>query len=240
MRRILVVGLCLSLLAACSTYKTQVVPFRPPEAYSNLQQFAGVQVAGEAFAESAAAEQAFGFDIRGAGLLPVQLVINNQGVNSLEIVTNQSFLVDRSGQYWPLVSNTLAIERLEKSTQLAAVAAGAGKGAAYGAAGGALIGAALGIVSGQNVGAALGKGAALGAAGGAVVGGAKEGTSPDRGQSITSDLRAKGLDGKTIPADHLASGFLFFPGEATSVSELRLQLRSRETGTIHKVNLKMN
>jgi len=240
MLRIMVIGLCLSLLTACTTYKSQVVPFRPPEAYSNVQQQSGIQVAGEAFAETAAAEQAFGFDIRGAGVLPVQLILNNQGGSSLEIVTSQAFLIDRNGQYWQLVPNNIAIERLEKSTQLAAIGSGAGKGAAFGAAGGALLGAALGIVSGQNVAASLGKGAALGAAGGAVVGGVKEGTSPDRERRITDDLREKGLEGKVIPTDHMASGFLFFPGEAKSAGELRLQLRSRETGMIHKVNLKLN
>jgi hypothetical protein len=73
-----------------------------------------------------------------------------------------------------------------------------------------------------------------------VLGGVKEGTSKEREWRITDDLREKGLEGKGIPTDHLASGFLFFPGEMPSASELKLQLRERETGTIHKVNLKLN
>jgi len=111
-------------------------------------------------------------------------------------------------------------------------------GALLGAAAGSIIGAALGIVSGSNVGSALGKGAALGAAGGAVIGGVKEGTSSDREYRITDDLRSKSLEGKEIPNAHLASGFLFFPGEANSAKELRLQLRERDTGKISPVVLR--
>jgi hypothetical protein len=221
------------LLSACTGYKSQYVSFRPPEAYANRQLVDGIAIGGEAYVDKSVADNAFGFDIRGAGLLPVQLVLNNQSGKTLNIVTGQTFLVDNDGRYWQVVPNNTAIDRLESSTQLASFfGKGAGKGALLGAAGGAILGAAIGIVSGRSVGEALGKGAALGAAGGAVIGGVKEGTSPEREYRITDDIRAKGLEGKEIPADNLANGFIFFPGEATSAKELRLQLRDRETGTV--------
>lgn len=227
------------LLAGCTGYKSQFVSFRPPEAYANKQLVDGISVGGEAYADTAVAEDAFGFDIRGAGLLPVQLVMNNQSGKTLEIVAGQTFLVDADGRYWQVVPNNTAIDRLESSTQLASFfGKGAGKGALLGAAGGAILGAALGIVSGRSVGEALGKGAAIGAAGGAVIGGVKEGTSNEREYRITDDIRAKGLEGKPIPNENLANGFIFFPGEAKSATELRLQLMERETGKIHAVNLK--
>lgn len=226
------------VLTSCTAYKSQFVSFRPPEAYTNRQEIAGISIGGEAYADTDAAEKAFGFDIRGAGLLPLQLVLNNKNGRTLEIVTAQTFLVDNAGSYWQVVPNNVAVDRIEKSTQLAAFfGRGAGKGALLGAAGGAILGAALGIVSGRNVGSMIGKGAAIGGAGGVIVGGASEGTSKEREYRITDDIRAKGLEGKTIPIDFLANGFIFFPGEAQSAKELRIQIMERETGRVHSVIL---
>ncbi|HEY5974867.1 MAG TPA: glycine zipper family protein [Geobacteraceae bacterium] len=223
----------LMLLSACTGYKSQYVSFKPPEAYANRQLVDGIAIGGEAYADKSAADDAFGFDIRGAGLLPVQLVLNNQSGRSQSIVTNQTFLVDNAGRYWQVVPNSVAVDRLESSTQLAAFfGKGAGQGAVLGAAGGAILGAALGIVAGKSVGEAAGKGAALGAAGGAVIGGAKQGTSPERERRIIDDIRDKGLEGKEIPAEYLANGFLFFPGEANSAKEIRLQLLERDNGIV--------
>ena len=158
----------------------------------------------------------------------------------MEIVQAQTFLVDDANHYWNVVPNNTAIDRLEKSTQLAAFfGAGAGKGALLGAAGGAILGAAIGIVAGENVGSALGKGAALGGAGGAIIGSAQEGTSGARERSIIEDIREKGLEGKVIPPESLANGFIFFPAEATSAKALRLQYRERGTGIIQTVTLKL-
>lgn len=226
------------VLTSCTSYKSQYVSFRPPESYANNQVVAGIALGGEAYAESSAAEEAFGFDIKGAGLLPVQLVLNNGSGRGLKIVTAQTFLVDKDGRYWQVVPNNLAMERLDKSTELAAFfGRGAGQGALLGAAGGAILGAALGIVSGSNVGNAMGKGAALGGAGGAIIGGTKEGTSPERSNRIIDDIRDKGLEGKMIPEGYLANGFLFFPGEAKSAKALKLQIKEVDTGKIHSITL---
>lgn len=224
-------------IAGCTSYKSQYVSFRPPEAYLNKQEVAGVTMGAEAYADKNEAKEAFGFDIREAGLLPVQLVMNNQSGNTLQIVTDQTFLVDAQGRYWQIVPNQVAVDRVEKSTQLAALGKGAGVGSLWGAAGGAILGAAIGIVSGKNVGNAIGKGAALGAAGGAVIGTSKEVSSPDRQVSIINDVRSKGLESKTIPQDHLANGFLFFPGEAKSAKAIKLQFRERESGKTYTVTL---
>lgn len=232
--------LAIFALSGCTAYRSQYVPFRPPQGYLNYQVVDGVSMGAEAYAAREEAENAFGFDIKGAGLLPVQLVMDNKSGQSLELVSGQTFLVDNEGRYWNVVPNNIAIDRLEKSTELASFfGRGAGKGAILGAAGGAILGAAIGIVSGSNVGEALGKGAAIGAAGGAVVGGVQEGTSPEREYRITDDIRAKGLEGKVIPREHLANGFIFFPGEAASARELRLQYREKETGRIRSVVLRL-
>lgn len=237
LRTLTIFLLILIQVTGCTSYKSQYVSFRPPEAYANKQVAGGVAVGAEAYADSGAAEEAFGFNIRETGLLPVQLVMNNLSGGSIQLVTDQTFLIDAQGRYWQVVPNHIAVGRVEKSTQLAALGKGAGGGALWGAAGGAVLGAALGIVSGSNVGNAMGKGAAVGAAGGAIFGTAKEAGSADRQGSIVNDIREKGLEGKTIPNDYLANGFLFFPGEAKTAKAIKMQFREIGSGEVFSVTL---
>jgi len=227
-------------VGGCTAYNSQYVPFRPPEAYANKQEVGGVALGAEAYVDRDIANEAFGFDIRNSGLLPVQLIMDNKSGRTLQIVGEQTFLLDAPGNYWQVVPNQTAVDRIEKSTQLAALGKGAGAGALWGAAGGAILGAAVGIASGQNVGKAMGAGAAIGGAGGAIIGTGKEATSTDRQTRILNDIRSKGLEGKTIPIEHLANGFLFFPGEAKTARSIKLQLRELETGKVHNVTLNLN
>ncbi len=217
---------------SCTTYKSQEVPFRLPSAYENLQTVNGAQVAAEAYNEEQA-QRAFGFNIRKTGILPVQVVIDNQGRQALRIVPDQTFLVDEQGNLWNLLDNRTAYERVEKSSEYGRIAKGAGRGGMFGAAGGALVGAALGVLTGENVGTAATKGAAIGGAGGAVVGGAQEGTSDQAGREIARDLGNKELRNKAIAPGTLGRGFLFFPGEASDAKQLRLQVEDVSTGQIH-------
>lgn len=237
-KKLVFLVLFMFVLVGCSNYKTQYASFRPAEAYPNSQSVHGVTVGGEAYADLETAKKGFGFDIRGAGLLPVQVVLNNNSGKTLEIVAAQTFLVDEQMGYWNLLSNSVAVERVESATRLGAIASGAGKGTALGAVGGAILGAAIGIVSGRSIGEGVLRGGAAGGAAGAIIGGAKEGTSTEREHIIAHDIRDKGLEGKEIPSEALANGFLFFPGEALSAKELRLQIREKETGRVHNVNLK--
>jgi hypothetical protein len=232
--------LILIQVGGCTAYNSQYVPFRPPEAYANKQEVDGVAVGAEAYLDKNTAKEAFGFDIRDCGLLPVQLILNNLSGKTLQIVGDHTFLLDAQGNYWQVVANQSAVDRIEKSTQLAALGKGAGGGALWGAAGGAILGAAIGIASGHNVGEAMGAGAALGGAGGAIIGTGKEATSTDRQTRILNDIRTKGLEGKTIPIDHLANGFLFFPGEAKTAKSIKLQLRELESGKVLNVTLNLN
>ncbi|BCR05474.1 lipoprotein [Desulfuromonas versatilis] len=227
------------LLVACTTYTSQEVPFRPPAAYQGMQMAGGAQVAAEPFVDKKAAKQAFGFDIRGAGLLPVQIVIDNAGKHALEIVPSQTFLIDAQGNYWNLLDSRTAYSRVESSSEFGTIGKGAGKGATLGAAGGALIGAAIGILAGENVGDAAMKGAAAGVAGGAIIGGANAASSEETGRQISRDLANKQLENRAIQPGTLARGFLFFPGEAPSAVQLRLQLVEKNTGVLHNLMLAM-
>lgn len=240
MKRIVCMLIIASHLSACTTYVNRAVPFRPPQEYGNYQNVSGMMVGGEAFSDQKQAEETFGFDIRGVGVLPVQVVIDNRSGQGIEIVSGQTFLVDTANGYWKILSNGEAVERVERGTQGGAVGGGAGKGAAYGAAAGALLGLAIGIVSGHGVGESAVKGGVLGGAGGAVIGGASGGDeATGRGYRIAEDIREKGIEGKIIPTGSLASGFIYFPGEANRVRELRLQVRFRGSGTVETLSLKL-
>src|SRR6185369_13771623 len=220
-------------LSACATYASRSVSFRPPQDYANFKDSFGLMVGAESFADPKLAEEAFGFDIRAAGLLPVQVVIDNKTGQGVEVVSGQTFLIDDTNRYWKILTNREAIDRVQKATEGGAIAGGAGKGAALGASAGALLGLAIGIVSGRHVGSAVVKGGVLGGAGGAVIGGAsKAGDDRQREYKITDDVLEKGVEGKIMSADSLASGFIFFPGEASSAKELRLQVKFRGDGRV--------
>jgi len=240
MKKLICLLIIAAHLSACATYESRSVSFRPPQDYANFKDSYGLMVGAESFADVKQAEAAFGFDIRAAGLLPVQVVIDNQTGQDVEVVSGQTFLIDDTSRYWKILTNREAVERVQKSTEGGAIVGGAGKGAALGGAAGALLGLAIGIVSGHDVGGSVVKGGVLGGAGGAVIGGAnKAGDDRQLKAKIIDDVRAKGVEGKIMQADALASGFIFFPGEAPSARELRLQVRFRGDGRLQTLNLKL-
>ncbi len=224
-------------LFSCTQYKTQYVGFRPAADYPNSVTADGMTIGAEAFAEKETARQAFGFDIKKAGLLPVQVVMDNRSGDDVEVLLEQTFLVDNTNRYWNLISNRAAVERVAKATETGAILGSAGKGAGWGAATGAVLGAAFGILTGESVAESAGKGAAVGAAGGAVYGGAKEGTEAPQKRTIADDIRDKGLEGKVIPDQSLANGFLFFPAEAQSAGGLKLQVWKTGSGRVSSFSI---
>lgn len=225
------------VLASCTFYESREVAFRPPDQMANVQVVGGAKVAAEHYADKAAAKQQFGFDIRGAGLLPIQVVIDNQGPQRFEVIPDQTFLVDATGGYWKLLDRKTAYQRVESSSEYGTIVKGGAQSGMWGAVAGALAGAAIGVLTGENVGEALGKGAAVGAAAGAIYGGAKEGTSEEPGRQIARDLANKDLESHIIEPGNLGRGFLFFPGEAPSAGQLRLQLRDVTTGQAFNATL---
>jgi hypothetical protein len=226
----------LFLFGGCTSHKTQVVPFKMPGAYSNATEVVGAMVAARAYVDPEEAQKAFGWDIRGAGLLPVQVVFDNLGEHSLEIEPSQTFLIDGEDNLWPILDSSLAYDRVMDKTEASRIGKGAAKPALWSGAAGAVLGAAIGIVTGENVGESAGKGAALGAALGATLGGAKAAAfEEDARAAISGDLMEKSLENKAVVPHSIAHGFIFFPGEPRGATELRLHLRVVETGDIHAV-----
>lgn len=225
-------------VAACTKYERKVVPFQLPAAYPNATEAAEATIAAKAYDGKDEAGNAFGFDIRGAGILPVQVIFDNKGVHSLEILPAQTFLVDEANNLWPILDASLAYDRITKKTELGnVVPEGAKSGMLAGAAGG-IIGAAIGIVTGTNVGEAAAKGAAIGAAAGLTMGGAQGLNDHEARSQIRDDLKTRSLEKRAVKPHEIAHGFIFFPGEAKKSKELRLQLKAIDTGTIYPLILK--
>lgn len=228
----------LALVCACAGHKQQVVPFKMPAAYPNATKVAGATVAARAYDGAGEAKKAFGWDIRGAGLYPVQVIFDNLGDHPLEIEPSQTFLVDGENNLWPILDSSVVYERVTRKSEPSRVLKGGARSGFWAGAAGALLGAAIGIVSGENVGEAAGKGAALGAAVGATLGGAEKLSAEDRARAVISeDLEEKSLENKAILPHSIAHGFIFFPGEAKGKSELRLQLRVVDTGDLYVLRL---
>lgn len=225
------------VLGGCSPYTQQVVPFKMPATYSNMTQVAGIQIGARAYIDPNEAQNAFGFDIRGAGLLPVQVVVDHKGTSPIEINPAQTFLIDHQNNLWPVLDKRLAYERVARYTEMAEIGSGAVKHGFLGATAGALIGAAIGIVSGRGVGEAAARGAAVGAAAGATAGGMAAYGANKANQDISNDLRNKSLESRPVRPLDIVHGFIFFPGEASSAKELRLQFKEIGTGRFLNIAL---
>lgn len=228
-------------LGGCASYERQVVPFKMPQSMPNAVNIDGAVIAARAFAETAEAQEAFGFDIRTAGILPVQVAFDNKSARPLTIIAEQTFLIDEEGNVWPVLESNLAYDRLSKATELGKVVPQAAKSGALLGAAGAVIGAAIGIVTGTNVGEAAGKGAVIGAAAGVLTGGGQGITEQQTNvqAKIKEDLQKRSLQHRPIKPGELAYGFIFYPGEAKTAKVLRLQIRETDTGKISTFNMKL-
>ena len=237
----MIVFVCLTVFAGCTSYERQVVPFKLPENTHNAVSFNGAVIAARSFSNTNEARKAFGFDIRSAGILPVQVIFDNKGSHPLIIIPDQTFLIDEESNVWPILDQNLAYDRLSKATELGKVVPEAAKSGLLLGAAGAVIGAAIGIVTGTNVGEAVGKGAAIGAAAGLVSGGGQGFNEhyEDVQSKIKEDLQSRSLQYRAIRPGELAYGFIFYPGEAKSAKVLRLQLKAKDTGEISTFNMKL-
>ena len=224
-------------LNACSTYGDKVAPIPLPSEQTGGLEVNDVGLFAEAYLQDDSAKQAFGFDIRGAGVLPVRFVLDNKSQGNIEIRGDQTFLIDAENQAWPLLSYDQAYRRINKHVELGETAKGSVKPAVLLAATGALVGAAVGVVTGDSAAEGAGRGAAAGAAAGAVIGGAKR--YQEIGQEIREDLAHHSFDNRSIDSGEIAHGFLFFPGdqEISSLNTLRISLLIDEQPQTIKLQL---
>ena len=115
--------LAVALLASCTRYRQQVVPFKMPQAYANSTTVGGADIASKSWDDQKEAEGAFGFDIR-PEILPVQVIFDNKGTHPLEIVSEQTFLIDIDDNAWPVMDVRMAYDRIARKTEMGEVAQG--------------------------------------------------------------------------------------------------------------------
>jgi hypothetical protein len=240
MHRLALGVLILALIfQGCATYEPKVQPFKLPEASANVQRVAGAYVAARAWDKEEEAQQAFGFNIIRAGLLPVQVSFDNRGGQTLVIVPSQTFLINRLQEISPVLSDSEAYERVSRGTKVQETVKGVTQGALLGTATGALIGAAVGVVAGHSAGEYALRGLTMGAATGAVLGGAQGATETQVPRSITEDLSRRNLRNTPIKPGELAYGLILFPREAGQPQALRLQLKDQDTGQVYTLTLNL-
>lgn len=214
-----------ALAAGCATYDERVAPLPVPGEHEGTVKVAGASVIARGFVDVGAASQAFGFDIRRAGLLPVQFVVDNQSGEPVRVEASQTLLLDREGNAWPLLTADAATTRVRETVRSGESIEAGARGSFLTALAGAVAGAAVGVITGEGVGEAAGKGAVIGGTAGALSGGYQRYRELD--SEIYHDLMDKSIAQRELRPGELAYGFLFFPGknEAESVQSLRLRLR---------------
>lgn len=235
----LTILLCLGstlLWWGCSTYEPKVAPFKLPEAYANMQRVAGAYVAARAWTNELEAQEAFGFNIIRAGLLPVQVSFDNRGSQTLAIVPSQTFLINRKQELFPILEETEAYDRVSRATRSLEQVKGLTQGAIAGGATGALLGAAIGVVAGHSAGEAAMRGAAIGGAVGGLAG-VGRGSETEAPRTIAENLARRNLKNKPIKPGELAYGIILFPREAGEPQALRLQLQDTDTHQTYTLNL---
>ncbi len=213
-------------ISACA-YSDRVAPLKLPDALDNMVVAGdGLKIGAIAFTDQKQGEETFGFDVRAAGLMPVQVTFQNDGTQTAKVLPEQTFLVDIENNAWPVISLEKVYKRTKGHVEIGDTLAGTAKPALLLGIAGAVAGLAVGIVTGDNIGEAMGAGAAIGGAAGAIAGGAERyATARER---IRDDLAEKRLKNSAILPGQIAYGTLFFPGlpeEAKAPVELRMTVR---------------
>lgn len=210
------------VMLACSTYQMRFPPVPLPAQMGNSINLQGTQMAARAYVDADEAEKAFGFDIRGAGLMPVSFAVDNRSRNVVRINPQQTFLIDQKGMAWPLLTSDQAQARVADSVKLGETLKSGALSALMGASTGAITGFAIGLVLQDGFGPMLNK-AGVGAGAGALLNGPD---AHDLELRIRKDLANRSLRSQRVQPGDLAQGYLFFPGqdEAEGATSLRLGL----------------
>lgn len=222
-KHIFIISLSL-MIASCGLHSERVVPVPLPDIQAEHIDVDGVLFSAKAYVNQDNAEAAFGFDIRGAGLLPVRIAIDNQSNAKVKLIDTQTFLIDHNNQAWPLLTAKMAHERITTVTgnkaldhnlvaelllKTAGVASNLAIGVFTGGVGTVLVSATKEILTGS-------------------INTANSEISKNKAaeKELNYDLEQHSLRDKTIDSGLVGYGFLFFPGleEARSAQTLRLTI----------------
>jgi hypothetical protein len=206
------------------------------DTYFNRVDFDGVSLAAEAYHDDQVIKERFGYNVKKAGVTPINFIAENDSDDTLIILPGPT-MRDAKGQVWDLLPQHVVVNRVSEFTGSAGVSGRDGVSrTAKGAVVGAVLGAALGIATGSNVGAAMGKGAAMGGAvgaGSAIMGvGGK-----DRTGEVAADYSNLAALQNILEPGQSTHGLLYFPGEADRPTRLNLKVRIGHDGKTKTVVL---
>ncbi|MDR1658418.1 MAG: hypothetical protein LBT47_12880 [Deltaproteobacteria bacterium] len=226
--RLVVILLSVALVAAACAprYEFKPVPVRQMSNYPNRSVFPEGLVGAVGFSDSAQLKEIFGFDLKKAGVIPVQIRLENMSSDE-SVVLSQALVFEENGQGWEVLPSDVVYNRINEYTSGGfSGEQGVRRTLLWGLAGG-IIGAAVGVATGTNVGEAAGKGAAIGGAAGAASSIAGIGVpDQDNYEGIYRDFSGRSLDHVTIAPGETANGMLYFPSEAKKPVSLHLVLKT--------------
>ncbi|MDR1487779.1 MAG: hypothetical protein LBT62_07315 [Deltaproteobacteria bacterium] len=219
--------LALAAVSCAPRYEFKPVPLLPMSSYPSQVSLPEAKVGAKVFYDTAELKQVFGFNLKDAGVIPVQVLVDNQSQNSITIL--QAILTDAEGQLWEVLPANVVYQRLEEHTSGGStLGQGARRTFLWSLAAGAL-GAAVGVVTGTDVGAAAGKGAAVGAAIGVASTIAGAGLDGDKPEELERDFGERSFDHATIEPGQSSHGLLYFPTEAKDPKGLTLSVQTGST-----------
>ncbi|NJD06826.1 MAG: hypothetical protein FIA97_10065 [Methylococcaceae bacterium] len=214
-----------ALLLSCGPPRQpKVMPVPVPTARNAGVNVQGALVNASPYDDPAQAETAFGFDVRGAGLYPVRFALDNRSRAVVHIRPEQTFLIDREGQAWPVLTSDQAYNRVSNAVSRGDIARTTVDTVKLFSAAGAATGFALGTLLGKGFIDPVLQGVGIGAGFGVMDGLSDSGYAVET--AIRKDLASKTLKNQRVQPGDLVYGVLFFPGrdEAKSARSLRLCL----------------
>jgi hypothetical protein len=217
----LVAVLISALLGSCGAPREVKQPsFKMPASTGRSVNVQGALIVATPLMDPQRAQEAFGFDIRGAGLLPVRLTLDNRSKATLDIRPEQTFLIDKEGQAWPMLTQSQAYNRINRALEQGEIAVDQSGTSKILQSAVSSLGFALGMLLGRDVAGRPMRCFSVGA------GLAQDDSCYIIENELRKDLASKGLKNQRILPGDLAYGVLFFPGreEAKYPRNLRLSL----------------
>jgi hypothetical protein len=216
--------------ASCAPrYEFKPIPVKSLDSFTNLTTFPEGRAGAQAIYDSKEVTRFFGFDLKKAGVIPVQVAVANTQAGA-PLVLSKATLQDAEGLLWEVLPSDVVIRRIDEHTSGGLSGEqGVRRSLLWGLAGGVL-GAAVGVATGTSVAGAAGKGAAVGAAVGIASSIGQGGMDDQTGYDIQRDFSTRNIDHSSIAPGDTANGLLYFPAEASKPTKLHLSFKTATGG----------
>ncbi|MDR2368542.1 MAG: hypothetical protein LBF58_10645 [Deltaproteobacteria bacterium] len=222
---ILLLSIMLATAACAPRYEFKPIPVRSLEGFGNRIDFGAGLVGAHAIYDPKELTRFFGFDLKKAGVVPVQIAVKNNQPQATLALTKAT-LLDAEGLLWEVLPPSVVVRRINEHTSGGLSGEqGARRTLLWGLAGG-ILGATIGVVSGSSVGEAAAKGAAVGGAVGATSSIVQASSETSDAGDIQKDFATRDMDHATVSPGDTANGLLYFPSEISQPKRLNLTFRT--------------